>query len=170
MRFSRLSLVLAAASIGIAAFAAPGHKHRSNLVREWQARYNVGAKMFTAKDTNGLAAGLTDNWEMTGPNGSVMAHKADMDKFKAQLDAMQDFRAKFHVMRVKQEGDNAVVRARFDFTGKMKGPDGKMHRVRNAGVNDETWIKEGDMWKMSKMHTVDEKYTMDGKLTRPPGM
>ena len=170
MRFSRLLLVLAAASIGIAAFAAPGHRHRSNLVREWQERYNVGAKLFTAKDTSALAASLTDDWEMTGPDGKVMSHKGDMHKLKAQLDSMQDFRAKFHVMRVRLEGDNAVVRSRFDFTGKTKGPNGKLHHVRHSGVNDETWVKEGDMWKMKQLHTLEEKYTMDGRVTRPPGM
>jgi len=168
MRFSRISVALAAACIAMSAFALP--KHKTNLVKEWQARYNVGAKMFTAKDTDALAQSLTDNWEMTGPNGQTMAHKSDMANFKAQLDAMQDFRAKFHVMRVKQEEGETVVRARFDFTGKVKGKDGKLHRVRQTGVNDETWVKEGDMWKMSKMHTIEQKYTMDGKPTRPPGM
>ena len=170
MKFARFSLVLGVACIGLTVVAAPVQKHKPNLIREWQARYNMGAKLFTAKDTNALSTNLTDDWEMTGPDNRVISHKSDMDKLKAQLDTMRDFHAKFHVLHVNQEGDHAVIRAHFDFAGKMKGQDGKWHRVRQTGVNEETWVKQGDDWRMRKLHTIQEKYTRDGKAMRPPAM
>lgn len=174
MRFTRIAFVILAASFAMTGWSAQHHhrhhRHGRSEIRAWQAWYNRGARLFTMKNMDKLSSYLTDDWQEIGPDGKVRSKKADLDKFKAQIDSMKNYRVQFHVLGVKHQGDESIVKAHFVFSGRMKAGDGRWHRMRDAGISDETWIGQGEDRKMKETHILQERFTIDGKPSSMPGM
>lgn len=78
--------------------------------------------------------------------------------------------AKAKVLSLKEKGSTAMAKAEHTIGGTMPGPDGKPHVMVIIGSVEETYVKKGGKWKMSKMVWLSQKMTMDGKPMDPSAM
>lgn len=67
------------------------------------------------------------------------------------------------VLALKEKGSTASAKTQHTIGGTMPGPDGKPHEMTIVGSVEETYVKKGGKWKMSKMVWLSQKMLMDGK-------
>lgn len=78
--------------------------------------------------------------------------------------------AKATVHSLKQKGNTAVAKGEHTIAGITMGPDKKPHTMVIVGATEDTYVKQGGKWKMSKMVWLSQKMTMDGKPMDPAMM
>jgi ketosteroid isomerase-like protein len=78
--------------------------------------------------------------------------------------------AQAKVLSLKEKGNTGVAKAQHTIGGLIPGPDGKTQTMVVTGTVEETYVKQGGKWKMSKMHWLSQKMTMNGKPFDPAAM
>jgi len=148
-------------------FGAP----KKNSVKEWQTRYNEGAKLFGSMNAKMLSQYLTSDWKSIGPDGKVMEQGNDPVKLQKQFDALKSMHVVFHVMNVKHVGSDILVHSSTSMTMITKpGPDKKTHEIVDKSLAEDTWVKQGAKWMMKQTKAIKDHMTMDGKPYKMPNM
>jgi hypothetical protein len=86
---------------------------------------------------------------------------ANMKMGVTMMDTMSVCEAK--LLTLKQKGNKAFTTMRHVMVGTMKGEDKKSHTMAFDGVSENTYVKQGGVWKMATMTWKKMKQTMDGK-------
>jgi hypothetical protein len=73
-------------------------------------------------------------------------------------------------LSLKQMGNRASGSTRHRLGGSNMGPDKKEHTLVFSGVSTDSYVKQGSMWKLSKMVWKTQSMTMDGKPFDPSKM
>lgn len=73
------------------------------------------------------------------------------------------------VLSVKQSGNTGTVSTVHVMSGVTAGQDKKPHILSFTGMSQDTYVKIGGKWKMSKMVMKTQKMTLDGKPTQGMG-
>ncbi len=74
---------------------------------------------------------------------------------------------KFSLGKITTTGNTAKLLSTVTGVAQMKQGDGKMHKIVGTSIDEETWVKVGNAWKLRKMATVKESTTLDGKAVNP---
>lgn len=74
------------------------------------------------------------------------------------------------ILSLKEKGNTGWAKAQHTMGGITAGPDKKNHTMIIVGTVEETYVKQGGKWKMSKMVWLSQKMTMDGKPMDPAMM
>ncbi|AIE87919.1 nuclear transport factor 2 family protein [Fimbriimonas ginsengisoli] len=74
------------------------------------------------------------------------------------------------IVSLKEKGNKAAGTTEHVMGGIMIGPDKKPHKVMMLGKSQDSFVKVGTQWKMSKMVWTNGKMTMDGKPMDPSKM
>jgi hypothetical protein len=161
-------LSVAVALIGILAFA-QADEVRSQI----EASNKAISSMMLKKDLPGLEkamkAGLTKNFVYI-ENGKSQNFTQMFENMKMGISSMKKITvASTKILSLKQKGNVVTCSMSHTMGGTMDGPDKKEHTSVFSGVADETYVKEGGKWKMSKMVWKSTKMTMDGKPMGAPG-
>ena len=161
MKFLKLYFVASAVLACTAVFAgqAMGLK-----VKNWQALYNEGARLFGKMDAKGLASHMTPDWKSFGPDGKLRESGNTTETMTKSFAGLKSMHAHFKVLSVKGDRNGVVVHGSFVFSVVTKpGPDKKTHRIVQTGVTNDKWIMKAGKWLMADERTVKESNTMDGK-------
>lgn len=67
------------------------------------------------------------------------------------------------VLSVKEHGDKATVATEHVMEGLTAGTGQKDHTLAFKGVSEDSYVKTGGKWKMTKMVWTSQKMSMDGK-------
>jgi len=148
--------------------AAPKAKGTGMTQAEWQTMYDGAAKMFDAKDAEGILSSCTPDFKIT-MMGKTENRKKAMADMKTWFAMMKTMSCSMHVVKVAGNDKTATVVDKFNNTG-MTNPDPKTHKsskLVDTGTETATWTKVKGKWMMKKLVISDEKMTMDGKPFMP---
>jgi hypothetical protein len=98
-------------------------------------------------------------------NGQKQNFETMLNNMKMGISSMKKItKAGSKILTLKVKGNTAVGTTEHTMEGIMPpGDDKKEHKMGFGGVAEETYVKKGGKWMMSKMVWKSQKMTMDGK-------
>jgi hypothetical protein len=125
------------------------------------------AKAFETENIGYFTACTTPDFTMTAM-GKTTKKKESLQSLKMFFDMASNIKASFKMGKVTASADVGTVDTEGNTTYDMTGPDKKTHKGTMMEWYTETWKKQGNSWKLSKMvSTRPPKMTMDGKPMNP---
>jgi hypothetical protein len=156
-----LSMILA---VGLAGF----HAEAADLASVAPTRQGF-EKLYAAihvtnerKDRVGYASFLAPDFASEDTSG----HVASKEDALAALEALSpDPIRKSHttVLSVHSDGQTAAVTQRFRMTTKRPATGGRVESVELDALSDDTWVKTGSGWKISRTVTRQVDFIVDGR-------
>lgn len=124
-------------------------------------------RLMMAKDVKGLKktlqAGVTSDFKYVegGQTQSFEAMSANMTMGILSMKSLRKVEAK--AISVKEKGSTGTVMTMHLMEGTTIGADKKPHTLTFSGTSEDTYVKQGGKWKLSRMAWVKQSMTMDGK-------
>jgi len=141
-----------------------------DLKKLFQREHHRLAAAFDHKDIDGYmahyAAGLTFK-DFDGSSRDFQAEKAFTKKFMSCVEKVKEHGHK--VQRVSATRNEAHVKTlegwSFEIVDRisMFGQEGKRHTISGEETYDETWVKNGNEWKVRATTVTARKVLVDGK-------
>jgi hypothetical protein len=72
-------------------------------------------------------------------------------------------RADSKILSLREQGNKATSTMTHNMSGVTMGPDKKAHTMTFIGTSEDTYVKQGGKWKMSKMSWKNQSMMVDGK-------
>jgi hypothetical protein len=109
-----------------------------------------------------MREGVTSNFVYI-ENGQRENADQMIANMKTGVGMMKISRAEATIVSLKRSGNSATCVMRHSMSGTSKGPDKKLHTMLFSGISEDTYVKVGGKWKMSKMDWKNQTVKMDGK-------
>jgi len=121
-------------------------------LEDWYAR-NIAA--FNAKDVAAVMALRTDDFYTLTPDGKTNS-RADMQSYTERLLGNIDhfISQDFQIGTIEIVGDLASAEITQKTVRMQRLPDGALHKVEASAVQQETWKKTAEGWKLYRVENV----------------
>lgn len=156
-----------ATALTFALLCAFGFAHADDLRSQLDASNKAITSAMKKKDaaalTKAMKDGVTADFKYTeaGKSQTFAQMLENMKMGLAMIDKITVCEAK--ILTLKQKGNTATGTVEHKMVGTVKGPDKKVHSMSFTGVSANTFVKQGNKWKMASMTWKSQKQTMDGK-------
>jgi ketosteroid isomerase-like protein len=128
-------------------------------------------KAFKNKDIKYFENTSTSDFTYKEFGKPASSKKDSLAGMQMMFGMMQSIDPSFTMHTVKVSGNTATVTLTSRMKGKMMGPDKKTHKMDATTYEKETWVKQGNTWKLKKIEeTKKSKMLMDGKPFDPSKM
>lgn len=145
--------------------------HADSLRTQVEASNKAIHKAMMKKDFTELAkvmrAAVTSDFKYVEA-GNTMNFDQMMSNMKAGLGSLKTVTtARSVILNLKSTGTKATGTTTHTMGGTMVGPDKKSHVMAFMGTSNDSYVKRGSSWKLSKMVWTANTMTMDGKPYDP---
>ena len=127
--------------------------------KEIQARYDSWSKAYMANDVDGLLGTLAADYTLTTADRVVIKrseYEATLRLRKAANSDSKKYATK--ILKFKLSGDTAEVESRESMTSEDTDPKtGKRESVIHEHDYEDTWIRSGEKWLLSRTITLKER-------------
>lgn len=158
-------------AVVIAVAAALGTASAQSLRAQIDASNKVVTKFLMAKDVKGfgnymkgrVTPGFT--YVEAGQTSNFQQMVAGMESGLGMMKKM--IKAEAHTVKLREKGNTATATSYHEMTGTITGPDKKPHTMSYSGTSEDTYVRQGGKWKMSKMAWIKDTMLVDGKPVSP---
>ncbi|MBS0481960.1 MAG: nuclear transport factor 2 family protein [Proteobacteria bacterium] len=163
-RSNRLAALLAGGLASIALITPA--QAQDDAKAQFQARYTALRSAMEAHDTAAVSAVFAPDYQITDLSGETHPGTdliARMSKMAARP-ADPSRHVETTVLSAAVSGNSATVQQQLVAGGKRTGDDGQEHTMEMVAESTDTWVKTGDVWKLSKTVQVSRTVKRDGEV------
>ncbi len=161
----------------LAAAAVPALAQDGALRKELQAAYDKMAAGIAKKDIKPMIGYLAADFSNEGPDGQKQGREELEAEFTGYMKMVTRVdQVSLKIRKLEVNGDQAVADVAMKLRVQMNdangdfGEKGKAHRLEMDSVEQETWVKGDQGWKIRASKSLPGgKFLVDGKPLGPSG-
>lgn len=142
---------------------------RSDVRKTLQALYDRAGASARRKDMSEFFRQTTPDFSMKMTNGQTYEREKIEPWLKQQVAMLKTVTAfSMKIQKLALTSDKAVSTIKGSFSGDLIMPDGKTHKLVNAGAYKDVWVRQNGGWLCKYTEVLSEKTTLDGKAFKLP--
>ncbi|MCA1626262.1 MAG: nuclear transport factor 2 family protein, partial [Acidobacteria bacterium] len=136
---------------------------------ELQAVFAARMQAYTKKDYETLVSHISPDFSATLPDGQTINYEQIKTYMRRNLERFVSIESQnIAIENAMVNGNEAVIDARQIVSRVQKFADGSVHNVTTSVLQQETWVKTANGWKLKSVGGEREQSTLvDGKPLSP---
>jgi hypothetical protein len=136
---------------------------------ELQTVFAARIEAYAKKDYDTLVSQISPDFSAALPNGQTLNYEQIKTYMRRNLDRFISIESQsITIENAMVNGNEAVIDARQTVSRTQKFADGSVHNVVTSVLQQETWVKTANGWKLKSVGSEREQSTLvDGKPLNP---
>ena len=141
----------------------------NTALTELQTVFAARMQAYAKKDYETLVNQISTDFSAALPNGQTLNYEQIKTYMRRNLDRFISIESQsITIENAMVNGNEAIIDSRQTVSRLQKFSDGSVHNVDTGVLQQETWVKTANGWKLKSVGSEREQSTLvDGKLLNP---